>query len=95
MADLLTPDHFSPYVERNFRIRGGRHVLSLARMDIGREEKGWPRQPFNLIFHGPAGDVLAEGLYTAEVDDGPAFELYLIPIHTPARDRQDYQSAFN
>jgi hypothetical protein len=48
-----------------------------------------------LIFRGPAGDLLREGLYVLEVEGGPSFELYVIPVHTPARDRQDYQAAFN
>jgi hypothetical protein len=39
--------------------------------------------------------VLPEGLYTFDVENGPSFELYVMPIHTPARDRQDYQSSFN
>jgi hypothetical protein len=30
-----------------------------------------------------------------EVEGGPSFTLYVIPVHTPARDRQDYQAAFN
>jgi hypothetical protein len=54
-----------------------------------------PRPPFTLIFAGPPGDVLPEGEYAFEVEGGPAFEFYVMPIHTPARDRQDYQAAFN
>ena len=38
---------------------------------------------------------MREGLYVLEVEDGPSFMLYVIPVHTPARDRQDYQAAFS
>jgi hypothetical protein len=61
----------------------------------GAERKASPRQPFTLIFAGPPANILREGLYTLEVESGPAFELYVMPVHTPARDRQDYQAAFN
>ena len=57
--------------------------------------KGAPRPPFTLIFSGPPGDVLREGLYTLEVEGGPSFDLYVIPVHTPVLGRQDYQVAIN
>ena len=53
------------------------------------------RAPFNLIFRGPAGDVLTEGMHMLALEDGVSFELYVIPVHTPMRDQQDYQSSFN
>ena len=94
MAETLTPEHFHPHVEKVFRVKGGRHAITLSVVDVSSEKAG-PRQAFSLIFSGPPGDVLPEGLYTLEVADGPQFELYVIPIHTPQRDRQNYQSAFN
>jgi hypothetical protein len=94
MAETLTSEHFHPHVEKVFRVKGGRHAFILARVEVSSEKVG-PRQSFNLIFSGPPGDVLPEGLYTLEVADGPQFELYVMPIHTPNRSRQDYQSAFN
>ena len=99
MDELLKPDDFTPYVDRVFRVRNGGHALTLTAVEQRRLES-WEtqmqlREPFNLIFRGPMGDVLRAGLYTLDVEDGPAFELYVIPIHTPARDRQNYQAAFN
>jgi len=99
MTEQLTPQHFLPHVGKVFRVRDGRHAFSLVRVDQRRLEE-WEaaivsRQPFNLIFRGPPGDVLPEGLYTLEVEDGPAFELHVMPVFTPLRDRQDYQAAFN
>lgn len=95
MAETLEPKDFEPHVGRAFRVRDGRHVFTLVKVDVGQAADGWPRQLFNLIFHGPPGDVLPEGFYAVDVEDGPAFELYLMPIQTVARDRQDYQAAFN
>jgi hypothetical protein len=100
MTEQLTPEHFRPHLEKLFRVQGGRHGLRLAEMKVQpltEEQKAMaPRQPFNLIFHGPPSDVLREGLYVFDVDNGGAtFELYVMPIQTFVRDRQDYQAVFN
>ena len=97
MAALLTADDFLPHVDKVFRVQGGHHALTLTRIEQRRREEGeiGDRDPFNLIFRGPPGDLLREGLYTLDVENGPSFELYVIPIHTPMRDRQNYQAAFS
>ena len=99
MTERLTAEHFLPHVTKTFRVVGGRHALTLTHVDMGRREErertAQAFQPFNLIFSGPPGDVLAEGLYIVEVEGGPSFELYVMPIHTAERSRQDYQSLWN
>jgi uncharacterized protein DUF6916 len=97
MAELLTSEQFLPHVGKVFRVKDGRHALTLVRVERRTLEEGEqvPREPFNLIFHAPPGDLLVAGLYTLDVEDGPSFELYVMPIHTPAPGRQDYQAAFN
>jgi hypothetical protein len=99
MTEQLTAEHFLPHVGKTFRVRDGRHSLTLAQVETdqgrGAAAQAGMRRPFNLIFRGPPRDVLPEGLYTLTVDDGPDFALYVMPIHTPAQDRQDYQSLFN
>jgi hypothetical protein len=99
MHQPLTADLFLPHVGKVFRVRGSRHALTLSQVDLHpRQEaqaKVMERQPYTLILDGPPGDVLAEGLYTFEIDGGPALELYVIPVQTFAADRQEYQIAFN
>jgi hypothetical protein len=99
MTGQLTPETFLPHLDKAFRVKGGRHVLTLTGVDVPRleaqEAARVPRQPFTLIFRGPPGDVLREGLHCLEIESGPTVELYVIPIQTFARDRQDYQAAFN
>src|SRR5437016_2046718 len=95
MFELLTPETFLPHVDKSFRVKGGRHALTLSRVETPPNPGGFPRQPFTLIFSGPPGDILREGLYTFEVADGPSFDLYVIPVRTPMLGRQDYQAAFN
>jgi hypothetical protein len=94
MAEILTPEQFLPHVEKVFLVKSRRHALTLAQVEVSAGKSG-PRQPFNLIFSGPPGDVLPEGIYTLEIAGGPQFELYVMPIHTPMPGRQNYQSAFN
>ena len=95
MAELLTAERFQPYSGQTLRVRDGRHALTLASIDAGAPQPGWERAPFNLIFQGPPDDLLPEGFYVLEADGGDVFDLYLIPIHTAAPGRQDYQAAFN
>jgi hypothetical protein len=99
MTEQLTAEHFFPHVNKIFRVRGGRHALTLSRVEVSRPGRAaLPAplcQPFNLIFSGPPGDVLREGLYTLDVENGPHFELYVMAVHTPTPDRQDYQAPFN
>jgi hypothetical protein len=99
-AEFVVPtaDSFAPHVGASFQVEGGRHVLSLSEVELLPREPGHGRpdfQPFVLIFSGPPGDVLAEGMRTMTVQDGTAYDLYLIPIHTPEPGRQNYQALFN
>jgi hypothetical protein len=95
----LDPTHFLPHVGKDFRVRGGPHALTLTQVDRRLSADHKPtsmfRSPFNLIFCGSPSEVLDEGLYIFDVDDGVSFEIYLNPIHTATTDRQDYQAAFN
>ncbi len=97
MAEALRHEDFAPHVDRLFRFAGWHGTLRLARIEYPRHAGGAhpSRPPFTLIFHGPRDDILPEGLYTATVDEGPHFEVYIMPIHTPAADRQEYQALFN
>ena len=95
MVRLLQHEDFSPHLNKLFGFEGRHHQLRLASVEVGDAPTPDQRKPFNLIFQGPRGDVMPEGLYMAEVEDGARFELYVIPIHTPAPDRQDYQAVFN
>jgi hypothetical protein len=99
MTEPLTADAFVPYVGGTFRVRGAAHTIALERIDR-RELEPWEaaalaRAPFNLIFRGPPDNLLAAGLYTFDVDDAASFDLYVMPVHTPSPDRQEYQAAFN
>jgi hypothetical protein len=95
--DQLTADDFVGYLGRKVSPDGPGPEMVLDRIDrVGFP--GWERvarKPFSLIFHGPCQPVLPEGLYPVEFADGPTLLLYVIPILTAARDRQEYQVVFN
>lgn len=95
MTETISHEAFVPHVDKSFRVKGGHHVLKLCRVDTMPKIDGIPRQPFTLLFSGPPGDVLPEGFLTLELEDGNAFDLYVMPVHTPQLGRQEYQAVFN
>ena len=99
MSQSLQSDDFTPHLNKPFSFEGHAHKLRLIAIDTGASDKSSKdhRKPFILIFEGPGGrdKLLREGLYAAEAEGGKKFELYIMPIHTTALDRQDYQAAFN
>jgi hypothetical protein len=97
MSAPLTNEDFQPHVGRDFRFGGQPQVLRLTQIDVKDHPPlpGMDYMAFTLIFAGPRGDVLPEGFYVAEVEGGVRFDFYILPIHTPAPDRQEYQAVFN
>jgi hypothetical protein len=97
MDEATTHEHFSPYVGQRFSFEGHHLTLLLRSIDVHPlfAAPGALRVPFTLVFEGPPGDILPPGGYRAVIQDGPAFELYIQPIHTPRHSQQDYQAVFN
>jgi hypothetical protein len=98
MDQSLTYDLFIPYVGERFSFEGCRVSLTLASVkpSPALTIPDPARAPFGLIFHGPASEILLEGIYRAATEDGSlTVGFYIIPIHTAAADRQDYQVVFN
>jgi hypothetical protein len=99
MTDMLTAENFLAHVNKVFRVKESGHALTLSQVELRRMDErelaALGRQSFTLIFAGPPDNVLRGGLYTLDVEGGPTFQLYVIPIRTFARDRQDYQAVFN
>jgi hypothetical protein len=98
MDELLQLKDFKPHVGKIFRFKGTRFAFPLERIISHRRRlpKGLKRRPFTLIFVGPReADLLHEGMYDCEIEDGPTYRIYVNPIHTPRPDRQEYQAVFN
>ncbi|PSJ65702.1 DUF6916 family protein [Kumtagia ephedrae] len=95
----ITADHFRPHIDKDFRIPGWPHPMTLTAVEARRLEE-WERniglrEPFSLVFRGPPGTVIGEGFYTIGLEGGPSFNLHLMPVHTVQSGQQNYQAAFN
>jgi hypothetical protein len=97
MTRILRHEDFAPHVNKPFRFSGWPGSLRLARIELPARPTPADAavSPFMLVFEGARGDVLAEGMRTATAEDGSSFAFYIMPIHTPAPGRQDYQAVFN
>ncbi len=98
VPEVLLVDHFTPHVGKIFHFKGTRHAIALDHITSSDAPlPDWiKRRPFTLIFRGPKErDVLPEGFYQCEVDGGPVYDIYVMPILSPQPDSQDYQAVFN
>jgi len=84
----MDADDFEGLTGLAFRPRGGGPALTLTRVMRAGEAA------FTLIFSAPPGLVLPEGFYEFETERGD-FAFHVMPIHTLAPGRQDYQAVFN
>jgi len=95
MGEVVSAMTFTPHIGRAVLLADGHRLRLVAVDQRGSPPPGAPRGPFSLILSGAPAPTVPEGLHRLTLEDGASFELYLIPIHTPSRDRQDYQIVFN
>ena len=94
---ILTAEDFTPHVGKIFTPLGQHRTVTLVSVERNTFAGGdtLPRAPFSLLFSGPPNDVLPEGMYDVAIQAGPEVAIYISPIHTYDRNRQDYQAVFN
>jgi hypothetical protein len=96
MIEGVSADIFAPHVGKEILLPEDGQRLTLAAVDRrGSPAPGAPRAAFTLILRGVPAPIIPEGMHRLALEGGASFDLYLIPIHTPSRDRQDYQIVFN
>ena len=93
MTDEANAETFALYIGKAISLSDG-PTLTLAAVD--RHKSSTPGGGFTLLLRGAPAPIAPEG-GTARItfEGGASFDLYLIPIHTPSRDHQDYQIVFN
>lgn len=94
MTDTPTAESFTPHIGQTVALPGG-HTLTLVSVDRRSPSEASTQAPFSLLLRGAPTPIVPEGMHRLTFADGASFELYLIPIHTPARGQQDYQIVFN
>ena len=92
MADRVSAETFAPYIGKAISLGDG---PTLALVAVDRHKSSAPGGAFTLLLRGAPTPIAPEGMHRITLEDGASFELYLIPIHTPSRDHQDYQIVFN
>jgi hypothetical protein len=92
MTDAASPETFAPYIGKAISLGDGQ-TLTLAAVD--RHKSPAAGGAFTLLLRGPPAPIAPEGMHRITLEGGASFDLYLIPIHTPSRDHQDYQIVFN
>jgi hypothetical protein len=97
MAEFLEVHHFEPLVGKTVTFKGTRFAMPLVRIIKGQKfMAAAKRDPFILIFRAPKErEHMPEGTYTCEFEDGPTYNIYVLPTHTPEPEWQDYQAIFN
>ena len=76
---------FSTVVDTPFSLEGS-HVLYLVEAEgTGERAAGLERDPFRLVFLGPADPVLPQRTYRLEHEGLGTLEIFLVPIAQDAR----------
>jgi len=103
MLETFTPDSFQEHVGSRFRLQiEGQEPLELELFEISRYEDNPDyaarKQPFSLLFLGPARPILPQGIYPVEHPGVGRMEIFLVPIGPDPTGKQKgmrYEAAFN
>jgi len=89
MPDTLTIDMFAPRLGETFRLRlQAEHTIDLELIQVtplrvktadGRDASR-PREPFAILFRGPADRVVPQQIYPVEHDVMGSHQIFLVPI---------------
>ena len=92
MTDATSAETFTPHIGKAIALHDGQTLTLVA---VDRHKSPAPSRAFTLLLRGAPAPIAPEGMHRLTLDGGASFDLYLIPIHTPSRDHQDYQIVFN
>jgi hypothetical protein len=82
VTERLTIDDFAPHVEVEFPVQVGdvQHVLRLTEASPQGAADDAGRQPFTLVFSGPAEPLLEQATYPLEHPALGRLDVFLVPM---------------
>lgn len=103
MLETFTPDSFTEHVGSRFRLQlEGQEPLELELFEIARYEENPDfaarKEPFSLLFLGPASPLMPQAIYPLEHPALGRMEIFLVPIGPDPRGNRSgmrYEAAFN
>ena len=95
MGDAPGAEIFMAHVGKAVSLPDGQKLTLVGVDQRGARGGDAPRAAFSLHLRGAPAPIAPEGMHRLTFEDGASFDLYVIPIHTPSRDHQDYQIVFN
>jgi hypothetical protein len=98
VLDEVTHETFAGRVGETFTVTapdGDSIELTLAETQLAPENYASPgrREPFSLIFHGPASPYAQQGTWPLEHPDFEGLRMFLVPLG-PEGDVMRYQAVF-
>ncbi len=95
--DRATREDFAPHVATDFALVASNPALSLRLASIGPAGAGLPgrREPFSLIFHGPAAPRLTQRIYRLAHPALAELEIFLVPIGPQPGGFLGYEAIFS
>lgn len=93
----LTLATFAERIGAGFRIRASDELVvevTLAEaVALGEAGAAGAKEPFSIVFRGPAEQILPQGIYQVEHEAIGGYQIFLVPL-TPNGDGARYEAVF-
>jgi hypothetical protein len=100
MPERFSIEMFADRIGEKFQIHAGpEQHLAVELVEVadltspGGPDSARRRAAFSVLFRGPRETVLPQRIYRLEQDEGPTFEIFLVPIG-PDREGMRYEAIF-
>lgn len=99
MLDKLTHSHFRKHLNATFTVATGAKKTQkwkLIEVNQLRSDSGnLNRHPFSLLFSGPGGSPVAQGVYKVKHAGMKNMEILVVPVAAEGGKEMHYEAIFN
>ena len=100
MLDQLTHHDFAKHLDTTFTVAiGGKKTQKWKLIEAGEVRSGGGgtarRQAFSLLFSGPGGSPVAQGVYKVKHAKMRNMEILLVPVVAEGGKKMHYEAIFN